>query len=486
MLPFAALALAAEPDDDLLWHDAPGAWHQQAARIVDHRFFNFDTLLAFARNAKKAGVSAIMLVEIQKTAACPGPWYNGLQLCDHINGSYPAPDGSLAQWRQMLDEIRPVRLMWWTNMVYWSVQGQVWAQAKAKKDSDVGRWFSWGPEDCAGLYGCPGRPVEVPGVGCAQGSWGSEGGSSGVESAMASFGDAGYADYLVDAMANSWSRNLGIDGYTEDVSAKVGCMLQTQGKGSMPFFRAIVQRVRSQQPQVVMSGESYGSWDDVVASDANLGGQGYPGYHEAMQRAVMAGDASTVEEVAATSGADAAAMVCYLHPAYDGLQPGGCPTLYYRDKTRVIREVRKHAMWVALEAGSGIVPQHDYGEVHAPSPPPTPPALPPAPPSPPPPNAPPPAARTAQTQTRRAWGGRAAPSGCAWNRPVPGGTSRPTRGRRGSPRRSGPSHATAPSTVWPYGPSCASRASTLPRASPTAALWRTSNTTRWARTATRA
>ena len=133
MLSFAALALAAEPDDDLLWHDAPGAWHQQAARIVDHRFFNFDTLLAFARNAKKAGVSAIMLVEIQKTAACPGPWYNGLQLCDHINGSFPADDpaATLAEWRQMLREIAPVRLMWWANFAYWSSQGGVAAQAMA-------------------------------------------------------------------------------------------------------------------------------------------------------------------------------------------------------------------------------------------------------------------------------------------------------------------------------------------------------------------
>ena len=82
---------------DFTWRDSPGAWHQQMARIVDHRFSSFDELYAFALNAKKAGVSAVMLVEIQKTSACPGPWYNGLQLCDHINGTNPAADGSLDQ-----------------------------------------------------------------------------------------------------------------------------------------------------------------------------------------------------------------------------------------------------------------------------------------------------------------------------------------------------------------------------------------------------
>jgi len=58
-----------------------------------------------------------MLVEIQNTTGCPGPWYNGLQLCDHINGSYPVVDGTLAQWRDMLQKIKPMRLMWWNNPV---------------------------------------------------------------------------------------------------------------------------------------------------------------------------------------------------------------------------------------------------------------------------------------------------------------------------------------------------------------------------------
>ena len=35
---------------------------------------------------------------------------------------------------------------------------------------------------------------------------------------MCGAGSKSYADYMVDAMANSWSANLGIDGYCEDVS----------------------------------------------------------------------------------------------------------------------------------------------------------------------------------------------------------------------------------------------------------------------------
>ena len=114
----------------------------------------------------------------------------------------------------MLAEIRPMRLMWWVNHVYWSVQGGVWAQAQADPHSDVGRWFSWGPESCEGVTPCMGGNVVVPSVGCAQGSWASESSFSGVPSALASFGSPSYAEYLVDSMANSWTRNLGIDGCT--------------------------------------------------------------------------------------------------------------------------------------------------------------------------------------------------------------------------------------------------------------------------------
>lgn len=347
-------------DADLVWEDVPGAWHQSLARIVDHRFSTFDALYKFAIDAKKAGVSALMLVSIQRTRSCPGPWYNGLQLCDHINGSYPVEDGSLERWQAMLHEIRPMRLMWWTNPSYWSVQGGVWQEAVADPHSDVGSWFSWGPENCRGVAPCSGANVVVPSIGkCAQGSWGSESGYSGIRSALASFGSATYADYMVDAMANTWTKGLGIDGYCEDVSANYGCMMQTGGRGSMPAFKGIVSRVRARQPQLVMSGEDYGSWAQVLDSDANLGGQGFGGYHTAMRQAVFEGDASRLEPVASTSGADAATVLCYLEPRLDGKQPGGCPTMYFRDMTPTIRDVRQHRLWVALEAGSGIVSQHD-------------------------------------------------------------------------------------------------------------------------------
>ena len=409
-----------------------------------------------------------MLVEIQNTTGCPGPWYNGLQLCDHINGSYPVVDGTLAQWRDMLQKIKPMRLMWWNNpvrcalyvlffpdrrvierkppgaeplgtlfgngvqgtagrgglffgggskpmhrrvvlpyplcghphprphlpaalarcpasqishynaralapsrapQVYWSVQGGVWSEATRSKESSVGKWFSWGPESCAGIPQCDGSnvvsvtdslppspnciaashlPVKcthsatwfavvgleqvVPGVGCAQGSWGSKGSdpkTEGVQSALASVGSKAYADYMVDAMTNTWTGNLGIDGYTEDVSCNYGCMLQLTDpeKGSLPDWAKIVKRVRATHPQLVMSGEGYGSWAEMVIADANLGGQGSNDYHITFQKAVTDGDASQLETLASTSGADAASVLCYLNPAYDGLQPGGCPTM---------------------------------------------------------------------------------------------------------------------------------------------------------------
>ena len=80
---------------------------------------------------------------------------------------------------------------------YWSVQGQVWAEAKADKTSDVGKWFSWGnwtpSEGCGEVPDCYGAPVRVPGVGCAQGSFRSESQTAGVQSALASFGSKEYA-----------------------------------------------------------------------------------------------------------------------------------------------------------------------------------------------------------------------------------------------------------------------------------------------------
>lgn len=45
--------------------------------------------------------------------------YNGLQLCGHINGSYPVSDGSLEEWQAMVQDLKPMRLMWWMNPTYW-------------------------------------------------------------------------------------------------------------------------------------------------------------------------------------------------------------------------------------------------------------------------------------------------------------------------------------------------------------------------------
>ena len=97
-------------------------------------------------------------------------------------------------------------------------------------------------------------------------------------------------------------------------------MLQTQ-RGSLPAWKAIVRQVRAMQPHVVFSGEGYYSWAQMLEADADIGGQGNGQYHAVMQRAVLEGDASGLEGVASTSGADAATVVCYLDAGYDGVQP---------------------------------------------------------------------------------------------------------------------------------------------------------------------
>merc|ERR1719199_1698579 len=126
-----------------------------------------------------------------------------------------------------------MRFMWWANLNYWSVQGQVWAQALADNNSDVGKWFSWGATSADQCWGS--NPEG------AQGSWGSDGKWEGWQSALASWGSDSYADYLVDALANSWARNLGVDGFTNDCitcyekgtrSCESG-MLQTPGGSAM-------------------------------------------------------------------------------------------------------------------------------------------------------------------------------------------------------------------------------------------------------------
>ena len=368
LLAATAIVVASSNDvsnDDLRWVNNPKQWHQQTARTVDHRFSTLAELRSFARGAKQAGVSTLMLVGVNRIGACPGSWYGGLQLCDHINGSFPAADGTLAEWREMLDEIKPMRLGWWWNPAYWSVQGTAWAQAAASPGSDVGSWFSWHTNKSDGCYGyCP--CTQTP-FGCAQGSWGSEGAFQGVDSALASFGSEEYAQYLAGALADSWARNLGIDHFCTDCSgdysavAKKGCPTGMRGvRGdALGTFAGIVGRVRDKQPQTVWSGEYYSSWAEVMHADADVGGQGFPGFHDKTQAAVANGDASGLEEVASTSGADAATVLCYLHPHYDGRQPGACPTMYFRDATTTLTDVGQHRLWVALEAGAGIVPQHD-------------------------------------------------------------------------------------------------------------------------------
>ena len=136
-LRFSVAAANQGHHEDLAWKQTPNAWHQQIARIVDHRFAKweavllvaccflkrknprkckaqnsdtvivgdwnftavgifklilcnklprfttFEELRVFARNAKKAGVSVLMLVQLQKSASCPGNCYCDLDSPSH-------------------------------------------------------------------------------------------------------------------------------------------------------------------------------------------------------------------------------------------------------------------------------------------------------------------------------------------------------------------------------------------------------------------
>ena len=103
----------------------------------------------------------------------------------------------------------------------------------------------------------------------------------GVQSALASVGSRAYADYMVDAMANTWTGALGIDGYTEDCSCNYPCMLQTiKEGGGQKAFAEIMKRVREQQPQVVhvvdngpvvFGGGFYGPPPMMYGADVGLG-----------------------------------------------------------------------------------------------------------------------------------------------------------------------------------------------------------------------
>eukprot|EP01051_Picozoa_sp_SAG22_P002215 SAG22_NODE_98_length_20720_cov_17.226662_2_plen_1113_part_00 len=377
-------------DEDLRWVDRPQSWHQQAVRILDHQFSTFAELKRFATDAKRAGVSVVQLVGVQKRQQCPGPWYGGLQLCDHINGSYPAMDGSLAEWQAMVHDLKPLRFMWWTNLAYWSAQGPVFKQALADPENGVGRFFSWADTPSA-LPLCAGRYSQAPQASgfsnpcgkdskgqqrCAQGSWGSLESSASadanfsacgcypgypgkcISSALANLGHREYFDYLVDALANSWSRNLAISGFFIDTSMQVPCMPGLDPHFSAPngsetlFFRGIIGKVRETQPQIVVSGEDWGSWDDVIGRNAQLGGA-KGGFAAATRQAVLDKDLSKIEPL--VSSTDGAVLTCYLHPGLDGQQPGGCPTLSHRDTGSPMRSLKEYRMWVAVEAATGII-----------------------------------------------------------------------------------------------------------------------------------
>ena len=96
-------------------------------------------------------------------------------------------------------------------------------------------------------------------------------------------------------------------------------MLQIpDGKTAQGVWGDIVTRVRELQPQVVLSGEYFNSWEEVIRSNSDIAGQGWQTYHNQFQASVVNGDASNLESTAANSGSDAATVLCYLHPHYDG------------------------------------------------------------------------------------------------------------------------------------------------------------------------
>ena len=104
------------------------------------------------------------------------------------------------------------------------------------------------------------------------------------------------------------------------------------------------------------AGEDWSSWDDVIHMNAQLGGA-KGGFAAATRQAVVNKDLSAIE--ALVSSTDGAALTCYLHPGLDGQQPGGCPTLSHRDTgSPVGLSVHDYRMWVAVEAASGIISEH--------------------------------------------------------------------------------------------------------------------------------
>lgn len=125
------------------------------------------------------------------------------------------------------------------------------------------------------------------------------------------------------------------------------------------FFNGIMGDVRKMQPQIVMGGEDWASYDDVIKRNAQLGGR-KGGFAGLTQQAVLDKDLSTIEP--SVSSTDGAALTCYLHPGLDGQQPGGCPTLTHRSGENASAlwngSVGAYRMWVAVEAASGVISEH--------------------------------------------------------------------------------------------------------------------------------
>ena len=128
------------------------------------------------------------------------------------------------------------------------------------------------------------------------------------------------------------------------------------------FYNDIIGRVRETQPQVVLSGEDCSGWSDAISHNFQLPGTKSAGPMLAMRAAVEAKNLDGLEDAVASSGTDAATVICYLHQGLDGKPSGACPTLYYRDTLAAYspKNLSTYQLWVALEAASGILSEHQH------------------------------------------------------------------------------------------------------------------------------
>ena len=91
-----AQQLLYEGDNDIAWTDAPGAWHQSVARIVDHRFKTFDAMFSFVMAAKKASalnpLSRVLSESFSdRLRVCPGRRRRGDARTDPEHDRLPGP-----------------------------------------------------------------------------------------------------------------------------------------------------------------------------------------------------------------------------------------------------------------------------------------------------------------------------------------------------------------------------------------------------------